>query len=446
MSLLDSILIDRKPIDRETRMTRTAVVTASLVLIFAAHHPVSAAGQTGGAGPTEQRSRQQDQKYVCPMHPEVVSKSAGTCPKCGMTLRAITEGGSSKDGDTKQTAVRGGDPPIRVPDAMVYDQNGNRLRFYTDLVKGKTVAINFIFTSCTTICPPLTATFRSLQRELRDRSGRDVALISISVDPETDGPEKLKAFAAKFGAESGWTFVTGTKPDIDGLLRALGAYVGDKSDHSPMILIGNEPAGYWTRTYGLAPPSAILKTINEAAAKATASLPARRPSDAAAGYFPNLVLTTQDNTPVHFYADLMKGRVVVINFVFTTCTGICPAMTANLVKVQEYLGGRLGRERLSREVNFISITVDPMVDTPEALKKYAEQYKVKPGWFFLTGKKENVDWVLYKLGGYVEDKTDHSTLVIIGNEATGQWLKLFAMSRPDQIGDAVVGIMEDKKQ
>src|SRR5262249_6798402 len=137
---------------------------------------------------------------------------------------------------------------------------------------------------------------------------------------------------------------------------------------------------------------------------------ARTPSDAAASYFPNLVLMTQDNKPVRFYTDMMKGKVVLINFMFTTCTGICPAMTANLAKVQEQLGDHLGRD-----VNIISITVDPIIDTPDAMKKYADQYKAKPGWYFLTGKKENVDWVLYKLGGYVEDKGDHSTIVIIGN-------------------------------
>ncbi len=114
-------------------------------------------------------------------------------------------------------------------------------------------------------------------------------------------------------------------------------------------------------------------------------------------------------------------------------------MTANLAKVQDLLG-----ERVGRDVNLISITVDPEIDTPQAMKKYAEQYKAKPGWFFLTGKKENVDWVLYKLGGYVEDKGDHSTIVIIGSEATGRWMKLFAMTRPAEIADAVVGMIEQK--
>jgi cytochrome oxidase Cu insertion factor (SCO1/SenC/PrrC family) len=300
-----------------------------------------------------------------------------------------------------------------------------------------------------------------VQQELGSRSDRNVQLISLSVDPVTDTPERLKEFASRFKAGPGWAFVTGSKTDVDQLLRALGAYVADKNGHSPMVLIGNESAGYWTRAYGLAPPATIVNLIDVAARKSTASSPATdtpasrlaasgaatsgstaaglsaTPSDAAAHYFPNLVLVTQDNKPVRFYDDLMKGKVVLINFMFTTCDGICPSMTANLVKVQDYLGDRLGRD-----VNIVSITVDPAVDTPAALKKYAEQYKTKPGWFFLTGKKENVDWVLYKLGGYVEEKTDHSTLLIIGNEATGRWTKLFAMTRPAQIADAVVAMIE----
>ena len=178
-----------------------------------------------------------------------------------MALVAATRRNDSNNGSEKPVAA------IEIPDANVVDQDGRKLRFYTDLVKGRAVAINFIFTSCTTICPPLTATFRKVQQQMGDRVGRDVSLISMSVDPTTDVPERLAAFSAKFNRAPGWTFVTGTKPEIDRLLRALGAYAGDKNDHTPMILIGNERAGYWTRTYGLAPPATLVKAITEAADK-----------------------------------------------------------------------------------------------------------------------------------------------------------------------------------
>ena len=111
-------------------------------------------------------------------------------------------------------------------------------------------------------------------------------------------------------------------------------------------------------------------------------------------------------------------------------------MTANLAKVQQYLG-----ERLGKEIVMLSVSVDPAVDTPAALKKYADGFKARPGWYFLTGKKENVDWVLYKLGGYVEDKNQHGLALIIGNEATGDWLKMHAMTKPSDIAEAAVKLL-----
>ena len=142
----------------------------------------------------------------------------------------------------------------------------------------------------------------------------------------------------------------------------------------------------------------------------------KTPAEAAASYFPNTVLITQDNQKVKFYDDLLKDRIVVINFVFTTCTSICPPMMANLRKVQLLLGDR------SKDVNFISISVDPTTDTPERLKDYANKFKIQSGWHLLTGEQANVDAVLHKLGGHVTNKNDHTVTVTltIGNVATGE--------------------------
>jgi cytochrome oxidase Cu insertion factor (SCO1/SenC/PrrC family) len=236
--------------------------------------------------------------YSCPMDPEVKSNKPGRCPKCGMNLRPLTGATAGHEGHADEaapadatgattttapgasatntaatgTAATGTTTTIapsslKIPDTVVYDQHGRKLNFYTDLVRGRTVAINFIFTTCTTICPPLTATFRKVQQELGERVGRDIHLISISVDPATDTPERLKEFSAKFKVAQGWTFVTGSKPEMDQLLKALGAGVSDKNDHTPMLLVGNDAAGYWTRTYGLAPAATLVKVVNEAANK-----------------------------------------------------------------------------------------------------------------------------------------------------------------------------------
>ena len=382
-------------------------------------------------------------QYACPMHPDVVSDSPGSCPECGMFLKAAggergapakTVGSAASAAPAKPAGpLAPGDAP-QIPDLPVYDQQGRRLNFYTDLVKGKTVAINFVFTTCTTVCPPLSATFRKVQQELGERVGKDVVLISVSVDPATDTPERLKGFAEKFKAGPGWTFVTGGKAEIDALLKALGAATPDKNDHTPMILVGNEAAGKWTRTYGLAPAATLVKVIGEAAGAPSLS-------GVSAGYFPNHVLLTQDNKPVRFYDDLIKGKVVLINFMFTTCTGVCPPMATNMAKVQSYLGDRVGKD-----VVILSISVDPTVDTPDKLKRYADNFKARPGWYFLTGEKQNVDWVLYKLGGYVEDKMKHSGVLIIGNEATGEWVKTAALRNPAQIAEAVTALLKTEKK
>lgn len=223
-------------------------------------------------------------QYVCPMHPEVKSTKRGKCPKCGMGLRlaptdkgpaaAVTADASLRGPEGLAESVTAPSNPtgtliadhvstmrMNIPDVEVLDHEGRRLHFYTDLTRGKTIAINFIFTTCTTICPPLAATFARVQKQMGDRVGKDVHFISISVDPVTDTPQRLKAWGAKFRAGEGWTFVTGGKEQIDQLLSALGASVGRREDHSPTVIIGNDLTGEWTRTYGLASPPQMIEVI-----------------------------------------------------------------------------------------------------------------------------------------------------------------------------------------
>jgi protein SCO1/2 len=160
---------------------------------------------------------------------------------------------------------------LSVPDSELLDQDGQPIRFHRDLVAGKVVAMNFIFTTCTTICPPMGAIFAKLQEELGDQFGREVYLISISVDPTTDTPERLKAWSERFGAGPGWTLVTGPKAVVDDLLKSLQVFTPDFADHTPTVLVGNERTGVWKRAYGLAPAAKLAELIAEVASTGSAT-------------------------------------------------------------------------------------------------------------------------------------------------------------------------------
>jgi len=167
-------------------------------------------------------------------------------------------------------------------------------------------------------------------------------------------------------------------------------------------------------------------------AKPEASSPAEK-------YFTDVELINQDGKKVHFYSDILKGKTVVVNAFFTSCTSVCPPMNRNMEKIQEVLGNRVGRD-----VFLVSMTVDPETDTPARMKEYAQKFHAGPGWIFLTGKKENLDWALYKLGQYVEHKDDHTTVLIIGNEPTGLWKKAFGMANVAELVKIVESVVNDK--
>jgi cytochrome oxidase Cu insertion factor (SCO1/SenC/PrrC family) len=243
-------------------------LTLGLLIYTLAFGPVYAQ-QKSRTKKTAQSKQASQPNYSCPMHPAVRSKSKGRCPKCGMDLRLVQHEETTIEPGVVSHDVGG--TKMNIPDVELLEQNGRKIHFYSDLVKGQTVVINFIFTTCTTICPPLGATFARVQKELGDKAGRDVRFISISVDPATDTPERLNAWGAKFKAGDGWTFVTGNKPQVDELLRALGASSARREDHSPTILIGNDAHANWTRTYGLAKTSQLVQIIEDAIAGKTAT-------------------------------------------------------------------------------------------------------------------------------------------------------------------------------
>ena len=159
----------------------------------------------------------------------------------------------------------------------------------------------------------------------------------------------------------------------------------------------------------------------------------------AKNYFTDVLLVNQNGEKMRFFSDLLQGKVVVINSFFATCKGSCLPLNRNLEKLQKALG-----EHMGREVNFISISVDPTVDTPTNLKAYAKKLNAGPGWFFLTGDKENVDFALKKLGQFVDDKNDHLNIFIIGNVPTGLWKKAFGLAPDVELLKVVESVLNDK--
>jgi protein SCO1/2 len=160
---------------------------------------------------------------------------------------------------------------------------------------------------------------------------------------------------------------------------------------------------------------------------------------AAQRYFTDVELVNQNGEKMRLYSDLLKDKVVVINFFFATCQGSCLPMNRNVQKVQDVFGDHLGKDAY-----IISISVDPTVDTPARLKEYAGKIGARPGWYFMTGEKANVEFALKKLGQYVEQREDHTNIIIIGNERTGLWKKAFGLAKSDELNKVVESVLNDQ--
>lgn len=155
---------------------------------------------------------------------------------------------------------------IRLHDLELQDQSGRTLRFGSDVIADRIVAIAFTYTTCTTICPVLDSILVNLQRRLGDRLGREVQLVTLSIDPVNDTPARLLAHAGKLKARPGWTFLTGRKENMDRVLTGLDMYTADIRNHQPSIIIGDGRRGVWRRYYSFPSADTLLAGLNELAA------------------------------------------------------------------------------------------------------------------------------------------------------------------------------------
>jgi protein SCO1/2 len=159
---------------------------------------------------------------------------------------------------------------------------------------------------------------------------------------------------------------------------------------------------------------------------------------AARSYFTDRPLLTQDGQTVRFYTDLLKDKVVLIQFIYTQCKEACPLTTQQMADTQRVLGNRLGKD-----IYFLSLTVDPEQDTPERMKEYSHQFKAGKGWLFLTGRKEDVDTVTHKLGQTSAVVEGHPPIFILGNVRTAHWMKMQPFSTPSHIAEQLLKLAEE---
>jgi protein SCO1/2 len=150
---------------------------------------------------------------------------------------------------------------LQIPDVELINQDGQQVRFASDVIKDRVAVIDTVFTTCTTICPVMGSNYARLAKTLKDRLGRNVIMVSVSVDPLNDTPSQLKAWSAKFYTGPGWILLTGSKPQIDLLLKSLGLFTPERQDHQSTVLIGSKATG-WMRASALASADKWLKIID----------------------------------------------------------------------------------------------------------------------------------------------------------------------------------------
>jgi len=155
---------------------------------------------------------------------------------------------------------------IVVPDARLTNQNGEEVLLRSDIVGERIVIMDFVYTTCTTVCPVLSAIFAQVANELGDRLGSEVVLVSLTVDPLRDTPRQLRAYSSKFGVDSGWTWLTSDKTTMDSVLKQLGSYTPNFEDHPAMVLVGDGRTGEWARFVGFPGVAQIIGKVDELAA------------------------------------------------------------------------------------------------------------------------------------------------------------------------------------
>lgn len=151
---------------------------------------------------------------------------------------------------------------VVLRDLDLINQDGEKVKFVSDVTRDRIVVMSFVYTTCTTACPIITAIFEQVQKKLGDALGDEVVMISASIDPARDTPQRLKTYASKHNAGPDWIWLTGNKRTMDDVLDGLGAYTTNYADHPTMVLIGDSRSGKWSRFFGFPNPDRLVEKVD----------------------------------------------------------------------------------------------------------------------------------------------------------------------------------------
>ncbi len=152
---------------------------------------------------------------------------------------------------------------VHFADVQLTNQNGQPVSLKRDLVSDRIVVMGFIYTTCTTVCPLVSAIMAKVQKQLGDKVGKEVQIVSITVDPLRDNPQRLLSYASKFQRGPGWSWLTGSQRAVNETLKGLGTWTADPENHAPLIMVGDGRSNHWTRYYGFADPAQLVERVEQ---------------------------------------------------------------------------------------------------------------------------------------------------------------------------------------
>jgi len=151
---------------------------------------------------------------------------------------------------------------LKLPEVRLVDSTGRDRVLGKDVLGSRLAIVDFIYTSCTSVCPVLSSVLGAVQDDLGPRLGTEVEMVSVSIDPAADTPSRMREYAERFGAGPEWTFLTGSKPEIDRLLARAGVHAPTPAEHTPVMLVGDPARHVWIRLYGMPSPAQILEALD----------------------------------------------------------------------------------------------------------------------------------------------------------------------------------------